>query len=191
MPYVSVWQEPKQRRHAACKRHNRKQASSEIEKEISETLFIQKNRSVFWPGNFLEDCLSQYGVYCASEDCLSYRSQGPEEMCLSLEHQNPSKTSEKVGYFDRVTVSLHILYTANQETRCSQDSIVPGWPFGRGAVRQRGYGSRLLIFKIANNKVDLGQIRSEEIVYSRYHKDPIGPINRAKRQVQTFFKVKL
>ena len=41
-------------------------------------------------------------------------------MCLSLEHQNPSKTSEIMGYFDRVedrvTVSLHILYTANQET---------------------------------------------------------------------------
>ena len=36
-------------------------------------------------------------------------TQGPEEMCLSLEHQNPSKTSEKMGYFDRVTVSLHIL----------------------------------------------------------------------------------
>ena len=44
-------------------------------------------------------------------------SQGLEEMCLSLEHQNPSKTIEKMGYFDRVTVSsLHILYTANQET---------------------------------------------------------------------------
>ena len=70
---------------------------------------------------------------------------------MSLEHQNPSKTSEKMGYFDRVTVSLHILYTANQETVGSQDI---GWPFGRGAVRQRGYGSRLLIFKIANNKVD-------------------------------------
>ena len=35
--------------------------------------------------------------------------QSPEKMCLSLEHQNPSKTSEKMGYFDRVTVSLHIL----------------------------------------------------------------------------------
>ena len=46
--------------------------------------------------------------------------QGPEEMCLSLEHQNPSKTSEKMGYFDRVTVSLHILYTTNQETEGSQ-----------------------------------------------------------------------
>ena len=36
-------------------------------------------------------------------------TQGPEQMCLSLEHQNPSKTSEKMGYFDCVTVSLHIL----------------------------------------------------------------------------------
>ena len=44
------------------------------------------------------------------------------------------------------------LYTANQETE----------GFGRLAVRQRGYGLRLLIFKMANNKVDLGQIRSEE-----------------------------
>ena len=29
-------------------------------------------------------------------------SQGPEEMCLSLQHQNPSKTSEIMGYFDRI-----------------------------------------------------------------------------------------
>ena len=33
-------------------------------------------------------------------------AQGPEEMCLSLEHQNPLKTSEIMGYFDCVTVSL-------------------------------------------------------------------------------------
>ena len=49
------------------------------------------------------------------------RPQGPEEMCLLLAHKNPSKTSEKMGYFDRVTVSSHILYTANQETEGSQD----------------------------------------------------------------------
>ena len=96
--------------------------------------------------------------------------QGPKEICLSLEHQNPSKSSEKwvisraiimaLGYFDRVR-SL----------------------FGRRAVCQRGYGLRLLIFKMANNKGDLGQIRSEEIVYSRFIKIPTGLINRAKRQV--------
>ena len=38
-------------------------AYSEIEKKkISETLFIEKNKSVFWPGNLLEDCRSQYRV---------------------------------------------------------------------------------------------------------------------------------
>ena len=50
-------------------------------------------------------------------------SQGPEEMCFSLEHQNPSKDSEKMGYFDCVTVSLHILYTANQDTEGSHRKI--------------------------------------------------------------------
>ena len=50
-------------------------------------------------------------------------SQGPEEMCLSLEYQNPSKTSEIMGYFDRVTVSLHVLYTANQVSEGSQDRL--------------------------------------------------------------------
>ena len=54
---------------------------------------------------------------------LQLMAQGPEEMCLSLEHQNPSKTSEKMGYFDRVTVSLHILLTAHQETEGSQDRL--------------------------------------------------------------------
>ena len=49
--------------------------------------------------------------------------QGPEKLCLSLEHQNLSKTSEKMGYFDRVTVSSHILYIANQETEGSQDRL--------------------------------------------------------------------
>ena len=54
---------------------------------------------------------------------FAVKSQGPEEMYLSLEHQNPSKTSEKMGYFDRVTVSSHILYTASQETEGSQDRL--------------------------------------------------------------------
>ena len=89
---------------------------------------------------------------------------------MSLEHQKPSKPSEKMGYFDRVTFSLHILYTANQETEGSQDRLT----FGRRAVRQQGYGLRLLIFKMANNKVDLGEIKSEEIVYSRFKKIPLG-----------------
>ena len=87
---------------------------------------------------------------------------------MSLEHQNPSKTSEKTGYFGRVTVSLHILYTANQETESSG---------ARSALRTSvplRDGLWLLIFKMANNKVDLGQIGSEEIVYSRFIKVPLG-----------------
>ena len=38
----------------------------------------------------------------------------------------------------------------------------------------RGYGLRLLNFKMTNIKVDLGQRRSEEIVYSRFIKIPLG-----------------
>ena len=36
-------------------------------------------------------------------------TEGPQEMCLLSEHQNLLNTSEKMGYFDRVTVLLHIL----------------------------------------------------------------------------------
>ena len=99
-------------------------------------------------------------------------------MCLSLEHQNPSETSEKWV----ILIVLQCRYTFfSQETEGSRDfftrHFVPRLPFGRRAVRQRGYGLRLLIFKMANNKVDLGQIKSpksEEIVYSRFIKIPLG-----------------
>ena len=93
-------------------------------------------------------------------------STGPEKMCLSLEHQNPSKTSEKTGYFDCVTVLLHILSTANQETERWLYSALRAMLVLYSALRamhQQRYGLRLLNFKMANNKVDLGQIRSEKI----------------------------
>ena len=57
--------------HASSTKLNK--PAQKLKKKMSETLFIQKNRSVFWPGNFLEDCLSQYGVGCASEDCLLHQ----------------------------------------------------------------------------------------------------------------------
>ena len=94
-----------------------------------------------------------------------------------LEHQNPSKTIEKMGYFDRVTVSsLHILYTANQETvRASKiDTSCLGRPSGDVQCASEDMACGLVIFKTANNKVDLGQIRSEEIVYNRFIKIPLG-----------------
>ena len=58
--------------------------------------------------HFLSHCYqvlrSCYFVLCLFSCGVDYLlcSQGPEEMCLSLEHQNPSKTSKKMGYFDRV-----------------------------------------------------------------------------------------
>ena len=53
---------------------------------------------------------------------MTHHTQGPEEMCF-LEYQNPSKTFEKMGYFNRFTVSLHILETASQDTESSQDRL--------------------------------------------------------------------
>ena len=68
------------------------------------------------------------------------------------------------------TLSAVEVYCGKEFTR----HFVPRSPFGRRVVRQQGYGLRLLIFKMANNIVDLGQIRSEEIVYSRFIKIPLG-----------------
>ena len=93
-------------------------------------------------------------------------------MCLSLEHQNLSKTSEKMGYFDCVTVSIHILYTANQETEGSQDRLTASVGLWQTFCTSARY--RTEVFKTANNKVDLGQIKREEIVYSRFIKIPLG-----------------
>ena len=110
-------------------------------------------------------------------------------MCLSLEHQNPSKTSEKMGYFDRVTVSsLHILYTANQETVRARKigTSCLGRPSGDVPCASEGYGLRLLIFKTANDGEQQSRSASDKKRRNRLqyiHKDPTGLINRAKRQV--------
>ena len=46
----------RQRRNPNKKRQNVNEPAQNLNgKKTSETLFIQKNRSVFWPGNFLED----------------------------------------------------------------------------------------------------------------------------------------
>ena len=81
------------------------------------------------------------------EQALCLGKSSPQRRCVfrTEEHQNPSKTAEKM------VILLHFRYTfyIPQKTE----------GFGRRAVRQRGYGLRLLIFKMANDKVDLGQIR--------------------------------
>ena len=95
-------------------------------------------------------------------------------MCLSLEHQNLSKTSEKMGYFDCVTVSLHILYTANEETEGSRDRLTASVALLHTFCASARIWLAVIDFQNWNNKVDLGQIRREEIVYSRFIKMPLG-----------------
>ena len=104
-------------------------------------------------------------------------------MCLSLEHQNRRKPLKK--WVILIELQFRNMFYRPQTKRLRarkiglqykilRASVALRSPFGRRAVRQRGYGLRLLIFKMANNKVDLGQIRSEEIVYSRLIKIPLG-----------------
>ena len=75
-------------------------------------------------------------------------AQGPEEMFLSLEHQNPSKTSEKMGYFDCVTVSLRILLTTNWGLSRSAYSI----KYGKGGNK---FGAD---FRIPETQMKLNEI---------------------------------
>ena len=91
--------------------------------------------------------------------------QGPEEMCLSEREETnlgPIFESLKLKWKLNETCPFFLLgscaLVALRTTCCAP----------------QGYGLRLLIFKVANNKVDLGQIRSEEIVYSRFIKIPLG-----------------
>ena len=74
------------------------------------------------------------------------RAQGPEEMCLSLEHV---KTRRKPLEKWVILIALQYRYTfyRPQTKRLRAEGSVPRSPFGRRAVRQRGYGLRLLIFK--------------------------------------------
>ena len=74
-----------------------------------------------------------------------------------------------MGYFDRVTFSLHILFTANQALR-----VCLGRPSGDVSCASQDIACAVTDFQNANNKVDLGQIRSEEIVYGRFIKIPLG-----------------
>ena len=78
-----------------------------------------------------------------------------------------------MGYFDRVTVpSLHILYTARMRARKIDTSCL-GRTSGDVPCASEDMAFQM-IFKTANNKVDLGQIRSEEIIYNRFKKIPLG-----------------
>ena len=89
-----------------------------------------------------------------------------------LRTSKPVENLWKSGLFwSRYSFVTHSIYRKPRDWGLARSAYSIN---GRRAVRQRGYGLRLLIFKMANNKVDLGQIRSEEIVYSRFIKIPLG-----------------
>ena len=55
--------------------------------------------------------------------------QGPEEMCLLLEHQNPSKTSEIMVILIALTIALQFRYTY----------CMPGLPLGDVACASEAF----------------------------------------------------
>ena len=54
-----------------------------------------------------QDSPGQIEILLAGHLWTEAESQGPEEMCLSLEHQNPAKTAEKWV----ILIALHFRYT--------------------------------------------------------------------------------
>ena len=123
---------------------------------------------------------------------LRDRPQGPE-MCLSLEHQNPSKTSEKMGYlwslYSFVTHSIDRKLRDWGLARSAYSVKYGKCPFfysalrASVALRATAFGhpsgevpcdSEDMACGYWFSKVDLSQIRSEEIVYSRFIKIPLG-----------------
>ena len=80
----------------------------------------------------------------------------------------------KMGYFDRVTVSLHILLTANQETEGLQCLGRPSFTLRATFRASARIWLAVIDFQNGEQQIDLGQIRGEEIVYSRFIKIPLG-----------------
>ena len=114
---------------------------------------------------------------------------GPQEMCLSLEHQNPSKTSEKIRYFDRVTVSSHILSTANQETQRSLCSALrASVAFWTTCYAPARIWLAVIEFQHGEQQSRSGSDKKRRNCLQYIHKDPIGLVNRGKRQEFTLFK---
>ena len=88
--------------------------------------------------------------------------------------QEKRETARSLSRYSFVTHSIDRTPRDRGLARSAYSINTPQHAFGRRAVRQRGYCLRLLIFKMANNKVHLGQMRSEEIVYSRFIKISLG-----------------
>ena len=115
-------------------------------------------------------------------------SQGPEEMCLSLEHQNPSKTSEKWV----ILIALRFRYTfyRPQTKRLRARKIGFFHSALRASVALRATcraPARMWLvvidFQNAEQQSRSGSDKKRRNRLQYIHKDPIGLINRPKRQV--------
>ena len=121
---------------------------------------------------------------------FSKKAQGPEEMSLSLKHQNSSKPLKKLV----ILIALQFRYTfyRPQTKRLRARKIglpykqvtqhfVPRSPFGRQpSVTLRAtfraparIWLAVIDFQNGEQQSRSGQIRSEEIVYSRFIKIPL------------------
>ena len=133
------------------------------------------------------------------------KPQGPEEMCLSLEHQNPSKTSEK--WVILIALQFRYIFYRLQTKRLRARKIGLQYKIRKGRKQiwdrfsnpwnANGNWMKFVLLYTRHfclgrpsgdvpcasedmacgywfSKVDPGQIRSEEIVYSRFIKIPLG-----------------
>ena len=147
-------------------------AFPEVSKQTGQPREVNPNFRKFLPGSFLsiQPCSQNLLTESWGESILTERltggtveamypwAQGPEEMCFSFEHQIPSKIYEKWV----ILIALQFRYTfyRPQTKRLRARKIGLQYkilsftrhfgrrsPFVRRAVRQRGNGLRLLIFK--------------------------------------------
>ena len=72
---------------------------------------------------------------------------------MSLEHQNPPKTSEKMGYFDRVTVSLNRYTFYRPQTKRLRA------PISAYSIKYRKGGNKFgADFRIPETQMELNEI---------------------------------
>ena len=120
-------------------------------------------------------------------------TQGPEEMFLSLEHQNPSKTSEKRV----ILIALQCRYTfyrpQTQRLRARKMGLqykilllgtsCLGRPSGDVPCASEANWLAVIDFQNGEQQSRSGSDKKRRNRLQYLHKDPIGLINHAKRQV--------
>ena len=78
------------------------------------------------------------------------KTQGPEEMCLSLEHQNLSKTSEKMGFWSRYSFVTKSVYRKPRDWGLARSAY--SIKYGKGGNK---FGNN---FQIPETRMELNEI---------------------------------